>query len=90
MLFLLSLRLRPTVRVEGAACTFWCTGNTRIPGGSGLDSAAGRRIVGGRFGWLRLARLIVGLEINTNVGGEPLEQRAGVARLFDLLFLLVE
>ena len=47
MLFLLGLRLLPTMRVEGAACTFWCTGNARIPGGSSLDGAAGRRVVGG-------------------------------------------
>ena len=90
MLFLLSLRLRPTVRVEGAACTFWCTGNTRIPGGSGLDSAAGSRVVGGGFGRLRSTRRLARLEVQTDIGSQPLEQSASIARLFDLFFLLVE
>ena len=87
---LLSLRLRPAMRVEGAACTFWCTGNARIPGGSGLDGAAGCRVVGGRFGRLSGTRRLIGLKVQPDIRSQPLEQRTGVAGLFNLLFLLVE
>lgn len=79
----LLLSLRPTVRIKPAFGTLRSPGNPRIPGRSGLDGATGCSVFSGR---LCEPGVVLRAQSQTDIRGQPLEQRAGVPRLSFVTF----
>ena len=75
------LRKLPAVWVEPPGGTFGRSGSPGIPVTSGLDGITRGGVVAGVVGLLAQPRMVRGTQPKTHIGGQPLEQRAGIARL---------
>lgn len=89
-LLLRRLRLRATMGIEAAMRSLGGRRNLRSPRRSGLYGAARGSVLGGRIGGLIASALGLGTEVEADVGGQPLEQRAGIAGLGLLSFCAAE
>jgi hypothetical protein len=79
----------PAMLIELPTSPFLRRGSVRNPWSSGLYGAACRSIVGGGVLGLVMGWLLLIAQVQANIGGETLEQRAGVARLGFLTILRV-
>lgn len=78
---MLLVRRLAAMRIEVAGGTLRSRGGPQIPGLSGLDSTASRGVLGGKMSGFFGARGLRRTKAETDIRGEPLEQRAGIARL---------
>jgi hypothetical protein len=67
--------------VELADSPFRGSGTRQIPGVSGLDGTARCSILGGRVVGFILPRGLLGTEAEADIGGQALEQSAGIPGL---------